>query len=550
MRKPRFCRPLMLTAAATAWTLGGIPAGPAQAATAACGSLQGLTLPGLTVTLTEEVAAGTPHPTPGQPALPAHCRMQGKLDERTGVDGKPYAIGFELRLPADWNGRFLFQGGGGNDGRIQPAVGRANTNALGEGFAIASTDAGHTAEPVPIVGDQLFGLDPQARIDYGYRAVQRVAEVAKRIIRRYYGDPAHHAYFDGCSNGGRQGMVASQRFPDLFDGIIAGAPGFNLPSAAVAQAWDTQALAAIAPRSGGRPVFSQALSDADLQLVAQGVLAACDARDGLEDGIVADTAGCRFDPSVLQCRSSATEGCLSAAKVGAIEKIFNGARNSQGRLLYATWPYDPGIAAPGWRVWKLGSSTTAMPDARNVVLGGPSLAYIFTTPPTRTTDPYRYLLNFDFDRDAPKIRATSGIFRQSAEEFMTAKSANLTRFRQSDGKLILYHGVSDPVFSADDTIRYHDRVRDRFGAETGDFVRLFLVPGMTHCGGGPATSQLNFLPAIVAWVEQDRAPQRVMATAPEGTPWPGRTRPLCPYPRYPRYDGTGSIEQAVNFVCR
>ncbi|ODU74201.1 MAG: hypothetical protein ABT08_11085 [Microbacterium sp. SCN 71-21] len=352
--------------------------GPSDPPRLACADITAaaLGIPRLELAAPETVAAASA----GNPAqsVPAHCRLQGRLNLRNSdVDGKAYAIGFELRMPDTWNGRFFFQGGGGTDGAVNPALGTltgagASTNALSMGFAVASTDGGHTSESEPIVGGSLFGLDPQARVDYGYNAVGTVTPTAKAILQRFYGRGADHSYFVGCSNGGRQAMVAASRFADQFDGIVAGNPGFNLPQAAVQHAWDNQAFAAVAPRTGGdRPIISQAFSSQDMQLVADRTVAACDALDGAADGMIDDPVACKaaFKPEDLACPGAKADTCLSAPQVDALKKVFGGPRNSKGEALYADWPYDAGVATMGWRFWKLGTSTTEVPNSLIATLG-------------------------------------------------------------------------------------------------------------------------------------------------------------------------------------
>lgn len=529
-----------------------------QAAPMQCTDLAGVFLPGLQVATAETVAADATVP------MPAHCRVLGYLDARVGLDGKDYAIGFELRLPEDWNGRFLFQGGGGNDGVIRPALGNIGngqaTNALTEGYAVVSTDAGHTAENVPVIGGQLFGIDPQARSDYGYKAIERVGETAKALIRLRYGEMERYSYFIGCSNGGRQGMVAAERFPSLFDGIVSGNPGYNLPRAAVQHPWDVQAFGAAAPKAAdGRPILSQSFSNGDLALVADAVAAQCDALDGLADGIIENQPACDFDPAVLQCAGAKDDSCLNGAQVEALHKSFGGVKNGMGETLYSDWPYDTGIATFGWRIWKIGTSPTSTPNSIISTLGGGSLPYIFMTPPDQVAGAtpeqnalavYDYLLGYDFDVDAPRIYERWGIYTESSMEFMSARP-RIAPFRAYGGKLILYHGTSDPVFSVNDTIDYYQQLAKRSGGYkgAGRFARLFVVPGMNHCSGGPGTDAFNTLAPIVDWVEKGRAPSSIEATARDGTPWPGRTRPLCPYPMQARYTGSGSIEEAENFRC-
>ena len=294
-----------------------------------------LGLPGLTTARAELVGMGAVTPPGAALPLPAHCKLTGALNERTStVDGKAYAIGFELRLPFDWNGKFFFQGGGGNDGVIRDAFGAlsfaqggSTTNALTQGYAVVSTDAGHKAdaEAAPIVGGALFGIDPQARLDYGYNAVSEVTTTSKSIIQRFYGKRPERSYFMGCSNGGRQAMIAAARLADQYDGVVAGNPGFNLPKAAIQHAWDSQAFAAVAPKTPeGNPIISQAFSPADMGLVAAKVLEKCDALDGVADGMVNNAPACKaaFKLSELTCAGEKTATCLSAAQVRSLQNVL------------------------------------------------------------------------------------------------------------------------------------------------------------------------------------------------------------------------------------
>ena len=368
----------------------------------------------------------------------------------------------------------------------------------------------------------------------------------------------------------------SQRYPDLFDGIIAGNPGMDLPKAAVAEAWDTQAFASAARALTpfGHPDLATSFTAAELSAVGDAILKACDAKDGLVDGIVASPEACRFDPQTLGPQGS---GFLSASQVTALKNVFGGARDSKGRALYAGWFWDPGIAAAGWRIWKIGPLFPGPGNTSlNTTLGGSALPFVFTTPPNAQTagtsghpgtvittagpvpglpglnDAFMpWLLSFNMDVDAPKIYARSGAFSQSAMEFMGTSSTDYRRFRAGGSKLIVYSGQADPVFSSKYHVSWYRDLMDRFGGlrDTQQFARLFVVPGMNHCGGGPATSQFDAFSALVKWVERGQGPSSLVGTAPDDTPWPGRTRPICAYPAQPRYVGHGSIEDAANFVC-
>ena len=500
----------------------------------------------------------------------AHCELIGQINPRTGVDGKAYAIGFRLSLPDSWNGRFYFLGGGGTDGALGDLT--VTNVVVSKGYAVVSTDAGHdnTIDNDPAAaGTAAFGADPQARIDYGYNAVDKVTQTAKILIGVYYNRVIEYSYFVGCSNGGRQGMVISRRFPTYFDGIVAGSPGFNLPKAAVAEAWNEQALAPLATETStnGQPYLPNTFSDPDLQLAAVAINAACDGLDSLIDGIVDNYAACTDEVvypklEALICPGEKNVTCLSAAQVEALKKIFAGAKNSSGEALYTTWQWDPGIYTPGppfagglgFRTWNLGYVfAPGVNNALNLTLGGGSLPMIFVTPPVVTplTGLEAFIFAFDFDIQAPKIFDASGIYNESSMDFMTppAPATDLSAFRNQGGKMILTHGNSDGVFSSHDTINWYEEMNTDMGGTAQDFARLFLVPGMAHCGGGPATSVFDAFTALVNWVEDGTAPESLLATANAFAPWPSRTRPLCPYPSVTRYLGTGSIEDATNFTC-
>ena len=513
-------------------------------------------LPGLVVSSAVEVPASSG----SVPSYPAHCLLAGQLDARVGIDGKPYAIGFELRMPLTaYDRRFFFQGGGGTDGVINPAFGdllnTSTTNALSRGYAVVSTDGGHATGPA----DATFGLDPQARIDYGYNAVGRVTHVSKAILSTYYGRAPRRSYFVGCSNGGRQGLVAAARFGDQFDGILASAPGMNLPKAALAQAWDTQQfMSAAAPGQLPKDAF---LPEA-IAAVASGINARCDALDGVADGMVNDVSACRtgfdLERDVPTCAGAPSAGCLSVAQKAALARVFAGVKNGSGQSLYSDWIYDPGIAGGGWRFWKLDSGFTPFP--LNTLTGAGALGYIFTTPPDApdlSDAGFGYQLGFNFDTGGPKIFATDATYTESAMQFMTPPNpTQLSRFK-GHGKLIVVHGGADPVFSANDTIAWY---RALLGADShaDAYARLFLVPGMNHCSGGPATDRFDMLPVLEDWVEHDVAPRSVVAAVDPANPdviaqgWSStRTRPLCAYPKRAVFRRRATdIEQASSFECK
>jgi feruloyl esterase len=476
-------------------------------------------------------------------ALVAHCLVDGKTNERTGVDGKSYAIGFRLRLPDDWNGRLVFMGGGGNDGSLGnatgPNVGTPPTGmlpALQQGWAVVSTDGGHTG------GSADFAVDPQARIDHAYNAFDKTTVNAKALIASRYGRAPDKNYFQGCSGGGRQGMMFTQRFPSYFDGVIVHAPAMRVSSGAtIAAMWNHIKLTAAAPVENGNAILSKAFSNSDLALVSSRILQQCDAADGLADGMVNHIQACSFDPAVLQCPGAKDNTCLSAAQVTALKAVFDGPRNSAGTRLYAGQPADPGIDQGGWRSWTLGSSTTATPNSAYVTLMSDALRWEFFWP----SDPTFNILNFNFDIDPLRMAAESSIYD-------TYRDDSLAPYKARGGKLMMLHGMADPIFNMNDSIDYYQRLAANNGgiAATQAFARLYAIPGENHCAGGRATDQFDALSAMVDWVEKGTAPDRLLAAAATTHPiMPGRTRPLCPFPKYARYNGTGAVEQAASFTC-
>jgi pimeloyl-ACP methyl ester carboxylesterase len=492
-----------------------LAARPATAG-APCAELTTFALAGHRVTIRQAnaVAASAPGVSP---AVPAHCRVDGVIDERTGRDGKPYAIGFAVALPAEWNGRFLFQGGGGLNGSVQPPLGAGyagEKSALMRGFAVASTDSGHQGQGF----DGAFFRDQLATLNFLYQGVAQVTVVGKAIVHHHYGKPPARAYFVGCSTGGREAMMMSQRFPDYYDGIVAVAPAARTSFSNLGLKYAAAALNAIAPRDAqGKPQTRLALSDADRKLVVDGVLQSCDALDGSRDGLIFAPHKCAFDPGTLACKTNKQEGCLSDAKVRAIRAIMQGPRTAAGRQVYPGYYYDTGIA-----------NTQGLAG----ILAGP---FIPESAPVGTT----------FDVDAAAAEA------MDARAMVGDSSAwtNLSSFRGRGGKLIFAHGVSDPWFSAQETVRYYELLgRDNAEEPLPGWSRLFLVPGMGHCGGGARTfDRFDLLSSLVSWVETGAAPEHVIATSAAA---PGESRPLCPFPAHAYYAGTGDDRVAASYTCR
>jgi hypothetical protein len=542
---------------------------------------------------------------------PEHCQLQGTIDaDRLGYGPTPgdartaelnqiYAIRWMLRLPTNWNGRFYFAGGGGTNGNLGDALGGG---ALAQGYAVVSQDAGHNnATNVTVeAGTATFGYDPRARVDFGYRSYDLVTRLAKGVIKLHYGTAPKFSYYVGCSEGGREGLVMSQRFPHHFDGIVSGNPGMDLHKSSLAEAHAVQEFAAAGAAQGfftstppgNIPWANKAFTDADLVAVGNAILAQCDELDGLADGSVDNFEACRFDPESLGPHGMGMgAGTLQAAQVTALKNVFAGPKNRFGKPLYSSWYWDPGIAATAgfisWRNWKMGAynPTTPFPPftpltfntaaAQSIGLGGASVPFLFRTPPNTPTAGgifvtgnasapdalMPFILSYSFDTDAPRIFARSGMYTQSAADFMYSSSIDYRKFKALGNKLIVYTGGADPVFSARYHIDWYKRLAlaHRGYARTQSFARLFYVPGMQHCGGGIATDRFDAFTSLVDWVEHGRAPDRIVAAVNPANPSlddlarpvpPTRTRPLCPYPKYARYLGSGSIDEATSFECR
>jgi poly(3-hydroxybutyrate) depolymerase len=498
----------------------------------------------------------------GQPVA-AHCLVKGQMHARQGADGQAYAIGFEMRLPKAWNGRFFYQANGGLDGSVKPAEGALGggpvTGALMQGFAVISADAGHTGKQT-----MAFGAEPQARLDYGYQAVAKLTPMAKALIASAYGKAPDRSYIGGCSNGGRHAMVAASRMTDAYDGFLVGAPGYQLPLAALAQIRGTQIWSPLATAGAtvphpmapkvNIPDLGSAFTAAERATLGQALLARCDALDGAKDGLIQDVQACQtrfnLNADVPTCSSTRNGQCLTIDQKSALAQVFGGVRTPSGKAIYAPFPMDAGVAGDNWATWKFVNAMALDPLSTGVV---------FSSPPGKV-DP----LNDDTDARLALFGATTDVYQESALSLMSPpgheKPLYMQAMAQRGGKLIAYHGVSDAIFSAEDTRAWVERVRQTPGA--ADSVRYFPVPGMNHCRDGMATDQFDLLTPLVKWVEEGVAPQAVTASARGAgnagganqelpADWSAsRTRPLCAYPTVARYNGVGSLENAASFSCR
>ena len=502
----------------------------AALAAASCESLKDLKLPDTAIALAETVAAGAftaPKGVAGNfKSLPAFCRVAGSIKPTPDSD-----IRFEVWLPAaGWDGRFQGVGNGGFAGSIN-YVGLANE--VLHGGAAASTDTGHPVEGI----DASWALGHREKlIDYGYRAIHETAEKGKAIVNAFYGEKPKHSYFASCSNGGRQALMEAQRYPADYDGIIAGAPAYRFTQLMAQFVWNTQAL------TSDQASYIPA---AKLPAIAAAVLSACDALDGVTDGLIEDPSKCHFDAAKLLCNGAETKDCLTPAQAATLNKIYAGPQGVNPG-------FSPGgeTGFLGWSGWILG-----MAPNKSAEYGFGTQAYanfVFDNP---SWDYHTFKLPVDLKRA-----------EERAGKALDATDPNLSAFRGRGGKLILYHGWSDAAIPPANTIQYYESVMAKMGAEkTESFTRWFMVPGMQHCGGGPgpnifgegdgarSDAEHDIYAALERWVEQGIAPAKIIATKYkfDQNPKSGvvRTRPLCPYPQTAKYSGNGSIDDAANFVC-
>jgi feruloyl esterase len=477
----------------------------------ACADLATLTLPGVTIIEAQSVQAGAfvpPGPPPPQLSvrpdyskLPAFCRVAASLRPTSDSD-----IRVELWMPAErWNQKFMGTGNGGAAG----AVFYWNmAEPLARGYAVANTDTGHQGT----IDDRSFAMGhPEKYNDFAWRAVHEMTVTSKAIVTAHYGAQARNAYWNGCSTGGRQGLKEVQRFPDDYDGVIAGAPAAHV----VGQVSSSILLQRVLTDPQSKfPVGK-------LSLLKEAAIKACDAADGVTDRVIVEPDKCAFDPSTFQCKTEDSSSCLTPAEVASARRIYAGVVNPRtGEQLYpgASPASEPGTA-PFASTFSIGTS-----HMRYAVLENPRW------------DPF----SFDFDADIEKIRIADG-------GRSDAMGADVSAFTARGGKLLLYHGTTDALVPYLNTVNFYRSVEAKLGTTTRQQARLFLVPGMDHCRGGEGATDVDYIGALERWVESGEEPDMMLARRPRGGAQ--FTRPVCAYPEVPRYKGAGADTDAANWEC-
>ncbi|MBI1787336.1 MAG: tannase/feruloyl esterase family alpha/beta hydrolase [Acidobacteria bacterium] len=474
---------------------------------AACAELHRLTGYDLSVMTVDVIAAGA--------GTPEFCRVL--------IQAQP-EIRIEVSLPANWNRRLYMFGNGGFAGENLEAPGRvAHRNAaLKLGFAVTQTNTGHDAAREPLA---TFTVNQQKLLDYAFRSLHVTVETAKRAVEAHYGSRPMRSYYNGCSTGGRQGLILAQRYPEDFDGIIVGAPALNNVAIRLRSIATFQALSK-AP-----------ISPAKLKLLADRVYAKCDAGDGLKDGLIDDPRRCDFQASrdLPVCSGGDAADCFTAAQVKVLDTIYkdvvlNGKRVAPG------FPLGAEIAGPngdsGWNGWILREGQLS----QSALFAESALRYMVFSKP----DPAYELSRFNLERDAPSLDWIG--------KLMNATDPDLSRFRQRGGKILMYFGWADPALNPLMGVEYYEDVVRTMGASTRDFFRLYMLPGVFHCGGGVGPACFDPLANLIPWVEREKAPGQIVASRMEGGK-ALRTRPLCPYPQVAQYQGQGSPDDAANFRC-
>lgn len=453
---------------------------------------------------------------------PRHCQVDGHV----AVPGNE--VNVRVGLPENWNGKFLFVGVGGLGGQLGNL-----RQGLERGYATATTDTGHLAS------DPTWGSVRAKEVDYGHRGTHVTAVAGKALTEAFYDRPLQRAYFNGCSNGGRQALMEVQRYPADFDGIIAGDPATGTPM-----------------QVGRGLVFQKMLASADaylpqakVELLSKMTLDSCDASDGLKDGLVSDPRTCTFKPEMLKCKSGDAPNCLTAKQVDVVNQIYNGATLPNGEPYAYGFPLGHEGGATGWQAWINGSvpPTTQADGTLTFTEKLPSGYQLsesnFRVLTTDDDDPSFGWRTVRLERDLPRLKIMTDI--------LSPLDPDLRPFKARGGKLLMYHGWADPAISALGTLDYWTKVGTVVGSpqELESFVSLYLIPGMHHCSGGPGPNEFDMLTVLENWSEKGVAPGPVVAThKTDGKV--DRTRPLCPHPQVAAYTGTGSIDDAANFGCQ
>ncbi len=521
------------------------PPAAAQAANDACARLASLQIPNAAITSAKAFPTGTYTAPPSNGGdrlasfaskLPGFCRVMAKATPSADSD-----IVIEIWMPLEgWNGRLQGIGNGGFAGSYDiPEL----AAFMSKGYASVATDTGHTGSPI----DATWALGhPENVADFGYRAIHEMTRVAKLVVAQFYGSAASRSYFAACSDGGREALMEAERFPDDYDGILAGAPANNWTRLLTSAVTDTQALTAT-PDSF--------IPQKKIAAIAHAVIAQCDALDGVRDGILNDPRECKFDPAAIECKSGLdTDECLTAAQIATLKTIYAGLKDEHGRTIFPG--YLPGAeeGGNGWGTWITG------PTPGHSLMAAYGVGY------------YSDMVYEKPDWDFKSFRIESGLplAVQKTAHSLDSVDPDLKPFYSRGGKLLLYHGWNDPAIPALSTVDYYQSVIDRLGkAQTESFVRLYLVPGMQHCGGGPGPDNFGQSPlwnpdpkynvrtAIELWVEKGIAPAAIIATKTHGgssgsgnaQSAPAMTRPLCPFPQGSQYKGSGDTNASENFVC-
>ena len=507
-----------------------------------CEGLKGVSLPNMTITSAELVPEGVytpPPPPPGTPPpaprenaeppapiiAPAHCKVVAVL--RPSADS---LINMQLWLPpADkWNGKFQAIGNGGWAGSIQGLRGSGGVTtpalvaALRSGYATAGNDTGHEG------ANGVFTLGhPEKVIDFAYRAMHEMTVQSKALIKAFYDQSPRLSYYNGCSTGGRQGLMAAQRYPEDFDAILAGAPANDH---LYLHAGDMARMVKIFKDPAGL------IPKAKQEMLAKAVVNACDALDGVKDNIITNPMSCRFDPADLQCKSDDATDCLTSSQVQTAKTLYASVKNSKGELIF------PGYAYGGENAYNLMRGVTAI---------GPNQPDVATNPAPGDLQlgTFRYLAHQDANWDWKSFNIDSDTaLAKKMGSIIDAVDTDMSKFKAHGGKLLLYHGWADPAIQPEHTVNYYNSVLAKMGKNQNNWMQLFMVPGMGHCSGGAGPNQIDWMGALETWREKGQTPTSILGKGTnDGKPL---SRPLCPHPQVATYKGSGDVNDAANFVCK